>query len=347
MSISIIKFVVHTVLIVGFSCFAMASHHGNDDGAVGNKENTDWRYYAKDQSVSKYADLDQINKDTVKDLKLAWSWDSPDNKAIKANPKHVPLGFKSSPIKIGRVLYINTSLGHVAAIDAGTGKQLWTFDTGTVADGRPANMGFNSRGVSYWEKDDKRRIIVGTNNAYLWSLDAATGIPDKTFGTNGRVDLTLGLGRKVIRKHYSIVAAPAIVDNNVVIGGVIMDGPVYTFTPDNRTDIHPGHIRGIDVETGKINWVFHSIPQEGEKGNETWENGSWKTTGGTNVWSSMSVDPELGYIYLPFGTPNNDWYGGLRLGDNLYSESLVCLNAKTGKLVWHYQMVHHGLWDYD
>lgn len=307
----------------------------------------DWPHYANDQGSSKYAPLDQINASNVHNLQTAWIWDSPDNDMVKADSQLTPLAYKSTPIKIGRLLYINTSLGQVAALDAVTGEQKWLFDTRTYDDGRPANLGFNSRGVSYWEQGDQRRILVGTNNAYLWSLDADSGLPDKTFGDNGRVDLTIGLGRPVDRSFYSIVAAPTIVGNTVVLGAVVFDLPVYTYVPKLQSDLPPGHIRGFDVKTGEQRWIFHSIPLPGEVGNESWEDDSWKFTGATNVWTLMSADPELGYIYLPFGTPGNDWYGGHRPGDNLFGESLVCLDAATGERVWHFQMVHHGLWDYD
>lgn len=299
----------------------------------------DWRTYGNDPGSSKYADLDQINKDTVRRLKVVWSWSPPDNDHVKNDDTNIPGSFKGTPIKIGNVLYISTSLGYVAAIDAVTGKQMWVFDTKTYEHGYPANSGFNHRGVAYWHKGNKRRIIIGTNNGFLWSLDAATGLPDRTFGTGGKVDLTIGLGREIERKYYSISAAPVIVGDTVVFGGIVLDAPIYM--------LPPGHVRGYDLNDGKQKWIFHSIPQQGEKWNETWENNSWKTAGATNVWTLMSADLELGYVYLPFGSPSNDWYGGERLGDNVFGNSLVCLDAGTGKLVWHYQTIHHDLWDYD
>ena len=309
--------------------------------------NYDWPSYANDLGSSKYADLDQINSETVQKLTVAWEWDSPDNAQVARERQFTPGGFKSTPIKIGDVLYISTSLGRVAALGAATGKQKWVFDTETWKSGRPANLGFNHRGVAYWADGDKRRILMGTNNAYLWSLDADTGLPDKSFGNDGRVDLTQGMGRAIDRSKYSSVAAPLIVGNTVVLGAVVSDEPLQGWLTRKQSDIPPGHIRGFDVNTGKQKWIFHSIPEPGETGNETWENDSWKVTGATNVWTLMSADPELGYVYLPFGTPSNDWYGGHRPGDNLFGESLVCLNAQTGELVWFFQMIHHGLWDYD
>ncbi len=311
---------------------------------AGVQVDSDWPTYANDPGSSKYAALDQINADNVKDLEVAWIWDSVD----KTHSGRQRVGqFKSTPIKIGDVLYVSTTLGSIAAIDAATGKQLWAFDTETWESGRPANMGFNTRGVAYWEQGGKRRILMGTNNAYLWSLDADTGKPDGSFGAFGKVDLTQGLGRPVDRKKYSVVAAPIVVGDTVILGSVISDMPLAGWAPKKQSEMPPGHVRGFDVRTGKQKWIFHSIPKPGEVGNETWENDSWKVTGSTNVWTLMSADPELGYVYLPFGTPSNDWYGGHRPGDNLFGESLVCLKADTGELVWHYQTIHHGLWDYD
>lgn len=307
----------------------------------------DWSSYGSSPASTKYAPLDQINKDTIKDLGLSWIWNSVDNQAIKDRPAFVPTAYKSTPIKVGKVLYTSTSLGSVVALDAATGKQIWTFDTRTWADGRPANIGFNHRGVSYYEKDGVKRILMGTNNAYLWSLDAATGKPDPDFGDGGKIDLTLGLGRPIIRALYSNTAAPMIVGDVVVMGAVVQDSPAYGFRMEKRAMMPPGHVRGFDVNTGEMRWIFHSVPKKGEFGADSWHDEDWTDTGAANVWTLMSADLELGYVYLPFGTANNDFYGGERLGDNLFSESLVCLDAATGKRIWHFQMIHHGVWDYD
>ena len=307
----------------------------------------DWPHYASDPGSSKYAPLDQIGKETIKNLKVVWTWKSPDNEFLNDKTGYAPQPFKSTPIKIGRTLYTSTPMGFVAAIDSVTGAQKWVFDTETYEHGRPANMGFNHRGVGYFERGNKRRVLMGTNNAFLWSLDADTGLPDKTFGVNGKVDLTIGLGRPVDRSKYSNTAAVTIVGDIVVLGSVISDMPLVGWMPKKQIDMPPGHIRGFDIHTGEQKWIFHSIPQPGEVGNDTWENDSWKVTGSTNVWTLMSADHELGYVYLPFGVSSNDWYGGQRLGDNLFGNSIVCLNAKNGKLVWHFQTVHHDLWDYD
>ena len=302
---------------------------------------TDWPAYGNDLGSAKYADLDQLNANNVAKLRVAWQWQSPDNALVKADPKKTPWGFKSTPLKVGHMLYTSTSLGHVAAIDAATGKSIWVFDTRTYADGRPTNLGFNHRGVAYWSNNKgQSRIFMPTNNGYLWALDAETGEPLQGFGQAGRVDLTLGLGRAIERKHYSVISAPTVVADVVVVGSSILDGP-------KNKEMPPGHVRAFDPITGEQVWVFETIPQGQAYGSNTWENESWRYTGNANVWTGISADLELGYVYLPTGTPTNDWYGGHRLGDNLFAESLICVDARTGKRVWHFQMVHHGLWDYD
>ena len=302
--------------------------------------NADWLNYGGDAGSHKYSPLDQINADNVKSLRVAWSWDSPDNMLVAKDPSLTAWGFKSSPLMIAGVLYISTSLNQVAAIEASTGRQLWVFDTETWKLGRPANLGFNHRGVGYWTDGKVARILMPTNHAYLWSLDAATGKPDPDFGDDGVVDLAVGLGRDINRRLYSVISAPMIVKDVIVVGSSISDGP-------RQKEMPPGHVRGFDVRTGEQLWIFHTIPQGNEFGADTWENDSWKYSGNTNVWTVMSADLELGYVYLPTGTPTNDWYAGHRLGDNLFAESLICVDAQTGERVWHFQMVHHGLWDYD
>jgi len=311
---------------------------------------SDWPSYGNGIDSHKYAPLAQINQHNAAELEVVWRWTSPDNAIVKKNRTLTPWAFKSTPIKVGDTLYVPTSLGIVAAIDAVTGVTRWQFDTQSYARGRPTNLGFNHRGVAYWpgsardgaptEQAAAPRILMPTNDAYLWALDADTGQPVQGFGNAGRIDLTLGLGRAVDRKFYSVISAPLVVGDVVIVGASIMDAPPNKEMP-------PGHVRGFDIHTGEQIWTFNTIPQKGQFGTETWQDDAWRYSGNTNVWTGMSADPELGYVYLPTGTPTNDWYGGHRLGDNLFAESLVCVEAKTGKRVWHFQMVHHGLWDYD
>lgn len=305
----------------------------------------DWPVYGGDNGSQKYSPLDQINAGNVSEIETAWSWSSVDNATVSENHSQqnfraTPGGFKASPIVLDGVMYIPTSFGRVVALDAISGDEIWVFDTKAWESGRPPNLGYNTRGVAYWEEGDKKRIFFATNDSFLWSIDATTGMPDTSFANNGKVDLGEGLGREIDRRQYGVVSPPLVANGIVVVNSIINDGPTTKEMP-------PGHVRGFNASTGEMEWIFHTIPQAGEPGVETWEDGSWEYTGNTNSWSIMTADEELGYVYLPIGTPTNDWYGGLRKGDNLFAESLVVVEAATGELVWHFQMVHHGVWDYD
>ena len=300
----------------------------------------EWRYYAGDAASTKYSPLGQVTRANVGSLEIAWRWSSPDNEIVKANPSARPGGFQDTPIMVNGVLYTTSSLGVYSAIDPATGRTLWQYDPEVWKVGRPPNLGYTHRGAAYWSDGSRRRIISGTHDAHLISIDAETGKPDTTFGVNGRADVVEGLAYVERMRNYAINSTPVVVKNVVIAGANIQDLPQTKEQPR-------GDIFGFDARTGKKLWTFHSIPQKGEFGNDTWENGSAEYTGATNVWSMITVDEELGYIYLPFGTPTNDYYGGHRLGNNLFAESLVCLDATTGKRVWHFQAVHHGLWDYD
>lgn len=301
----------------------------------------DWRFYGSDAASSKYVPLSQINADNVSNLEVAWVWDTPDN-AIFARDDRASAGeYKSTPIMIDGVLYVSTSLGQVAAIDAATGEQRWVFDTGSWQRGRHPNFNNNHRGVSWWDDGGDGRILMAANDGLLWSLNARTGQPDASFGDEGVVDLKQGLGRDTRIGLYGAISPPIVVNDVIVVGSSISDGPLF------QDQLPPGHVRGFDARTGEQRWIFHTIPQAGELGADTWENEAWRTAGATNVWTTMSADLDTGYVYLPTSTPNNDWYGGHRLGDNLHAESLVALDSATGELVWHFQVVRHGLWDYD
>ena len=301
---------------------------------------TEWLSYGGDKASSKYSPIDQIGGDNFSRLQVAWTWRSAEEEITKANPDLKTWVWESTPLMVNGVLYVSTSLSQVAAIDASTGKTRWVYDPETWKNGTPSNNGFVHRGVSYWADGDDQRILFGTGDGYLICLNAETGKPIPTFGRDGRIDLTQGLGRPVDRRLYGVSSPPIICHDVVVMGSKVHDVPLAKEMP-------PGDVRGFDVRTGQQLWQFRSIPGEGEFGNETWDEGSWKTTGAANVWTLMSADDELGYVYLPFSTPSNDWYGGQRPGDGLFGESLVCLDARTGKRIWHFQIVHHGLWDYD
>lgn len=303
----------------------------------------EWPAYAGTYAASRYSPLTQINRDNAKDLHVAWRWKSPDMAIKEADPKIGPSrANESTPLMIGGVLYTSTSLSQVAAIDAATGETKWVFDPKIYENGLgiPANDGWLHRGVAYWRNGDDERIIMLTAFAQMIALDAKTGKPVPGFGNDGRVDLTQGLRRPVDRDYYTMSSPPVIVRGVIVVGSSVMDWWRKSPSP-------PGDVRGFDVQTGRLLWTFHTVPQGEEPGVETWQRDSWREAGNANVWAPMSADEDLGYVYLPVSTPTNDYYGGHRPGDGLYGESLVCLEAATGRKVWHYQFVHHGLWDYD
>jgi len=305
----------------------------------------DWPSYGGDNGSSKYSALDQITAQNVDDLVVAWSWDSVDNETVAANiagnnSTAVPGPYKATPIVVEGTMYIPTSFGRVVALDAQSGEARWVFDTRAWEAGRPANLGYNTRGVAYWEGSGKRRIFFATNDSYLWALDAETGQVDSAFGDSGRVDLSQGLGREINKRDYGVVSPVLVTNNKVIVNSIVSDVSTSLETP-------PGHVRAFNPETGALEWMFETIPQAGEFGNETWEDGSWEYTGSTNAWTIMSADDELGIVYIPIGTPTNDWYGGMRKGDNLFAESLVAVDVNTGERIWHFQMIHHGVWDYD
>ena len=300
----------------------------------------EWRYYGGDAASTRYSPLDQITRANVDTLQVAWRWASPDNDIAKANEAARPGAYQDTPLMTNGVLYTETGLGTFAAIDPVAGKTLWQYDPGTWKGGRPPNLGFTHRGAAFWTDGTARRIISGMHDAHLISLDAETGKPDPAFGADGKVDVIAGLPYAERQRNYAINSTPVIVKNVVIVGANISDGAANKEAPR-------GDVSGYDVRTGKRLWTFHSVPQAGEFGNDTWENGAAAYTGNTNVWPMITVDEATGYVYLPFGTPTNDYYGGDRLGQNLFAESLVCIDALTGKRIWHFQGVHHGLWDYD
>ncbi len=330
------------------ACFAIALVLAGLQFVGAQSRSVEWTHYSGNAASHKYSPLDQINKDTIAKLQIAWRWPSVDNAVVAANPTSRPGPYNDTPLMVKGVLYTVTSLGQIAAIDPATGAQIWVLDPGNWKTGRPGNLGFVHRGIAFWSDPStslraggpKDRLLLGTGDAYLISVDAKTGQLDPEFGQGGKVDLMEGLAHAVRATNYSVSAAPVIVRDVVIVGSSIHDGPTHKEWPR-------GDINAFDVRTGKKLWTWHSIPQKGEFGNETWSDDSWSYTGSTNVWTNMSTDEELGYVYLPFGTPTDDFYGGHRPGANLFAETLVALEAKTGKRVWHFQAVHHGVWDYD
>lgn len=303
----------------------------------------EWPAYAGTYAAARYSPLTQIDPSNAKGLHVAWRWKSPDMAIKQADPTIGPTSSnQSTPLMVGGVLYTSTSLSQVAAIDAASGETKWVYDPKIYENGLgiPANNGWLHRGVAYWRSGDDERIVMLTAFAQMIVLDAKTGKPVSTFGRDGRVDLTEGLRRPVDRNYYTMTSPPVIVRGVIVVGSSVWDWWGKQPSP-------PGDVRGFDINTGRLLWTFHTVAQGEEPGVETWEKESWKEAGNANVWAPMSADEQLGYVYLPVSTPTNDYYGGNRLGDGLYGESLVCLDVTTGKKVWHYQLVHHGLWDYD
>ncbi|MDK1020791.1 MAG: pyrroloquinoline quinone-dependent dehydrogenase [Candidatus Hydrogenedentes bacterium] len=310
-------------------------------GAQQGAKSGEWTSYGADLGASKYSPLDQITPANVSDLEVAWRWRSVDGEIQGQDPRYREIAFEPTPLMVGGVLYTSTSLSQVAAIDAGTGETLWVYDPESYKNGRPANFGYLHRGVAYWTDGTDSRVFIPTGDRRLIALNVKTGKPYPDFGEGGAVDLTKGLGREPGgSSQYSFASAPTICRDVVVLGSNIMD---FISLKEGS----PGHVRGFDVRTGEQLWIFHTIPQEGEFGVETWEDDSWKYTGNANVWSLISADEELGYVYLPISSATNDWYGGHHLGDNLFANTLVCVEAETGKRVWHFQTLHHDSFDYD
>ena len=310
--------------------------------AVGGRSQgvEEWPFYGGDQASTKYSHLDQINRTNVSKLQVAWEWKTGEAplKEFGASPGV----FEVTPLMIGGRLYLSTPYNRVVALDPQTGREIWAYDPKAYEDGQvPNGTGFVHRGVVLWRDGVSGRLRVFMNSRYhLISLDADTGKPVQSFGDNGVVNLAHGLVWEINPKHYTNTSPPVVYKDLVIVGNGVADRLVYKNDP-------PGDIRAFHARTGKLVWTFHTIPQKGEFGNETWGEESAAFTGHTNVWAPMSLDDSRGLLYLPVSTPSNDFYGGRRPGQNLFADSIVCLDAATGTRKWHHQLVHHGLWDYD
>jgi quinoprotein glucose dehydrogenase len=297
----------------------------------------EWTAWGGDNLNMKYSPLDQINRDNVKNLRIAWRWKG-ENQGMR--PQN---NWESTPLMAGGVLYITAGFRpNVVAIDGASGETLWMYRIDEAQRGDAAPRGV-SRGVAYWTDGKQSRILLITRAYRLVSLDAKTGIPDPAFGRNGIVDLYEDFDQAPPKDGVISSTSPAVVVRNTVITGAAMVGGTAPRSKQNTK----GYVRGFDVRTGKRLWTFHTIPQPGEFGNDTWQNDSWSYTGNAAVWSPFSADDELGYVYLPVESATGDFYGGHRPGNNLFAGSLVCLDARTGKRIWHHQLVHHDIWDYD
>lgn len=303
---------------------------GGQDGPAGGE----WPYWGGDAGSTRYTPLDQIDASNVDDLQIAWRW-----KALPLRNGAPEWNLKATPLMVDGALYTSAGVNQAAAIDAGTGETIWVFTPDPLEIHRHPT-GLSGRGVAYWTDGADARVFLNTSDGRLIAVNAKTGETYDDFGENGYVYLKKELTDRIDPKIGS--SSPPIVVGDVVVAQIVPSAINPTIK-----EAAPGYVRGYDVRTGERLWTFHTIPQDGEFGVETWENESWKYSGNAGVWTLMSADLELGYVYLPVETPTHDFYGGHRLGDNLFSESLVCLDAKTGERVWHFQIVHHGLWDYD
>jgi quinoprotein glucose dehydrogenase len=297
----------------------------------------DWPVYGHDPGGQRFSPLTAINRQNVASLQVAWTYRTGDG----YQPEHGrPTAFEATPLYVDGTLYLATPLGHVIALDPLTGKPRWSFDAGVPRDKGYGD--FANRGVSIWRPaSGPSRIFVATVDARLIAVDAATGKPIAGFGDNGEVNLRNGL--RIAPggfADYEETSPPAIVGNTVIVGSGIAD--------NGSSDQASGEVRGYDAGTGKLKWTWDPIPQEtGVPGADTWKNGSAKRTGAANAWSVIASDPARNLVFVPTGSASPDYYGGERLGDNLFANSVVALNASTGKRVWHFQTVHHDLWDYD
>ena len=305
----------------------------------------DWPVYTGHSGGMKYSALTRIDRSNVAQLEVAWSWQSGEEPVrgpslAVAGETVRPGRFEGTPIAVNDTLYVSTPYSRVVALDGTTGEEIWSYDPRAYDWGQLARAwGFCHRGVGMWGDGVERRIFINSRWRLI-ALDAATGRPIESFGDGGEIDVTEGLLWEVNRLHYTNTSAPVVWGDLVILGSGMPDDRVYRRNP-------PGDVQAFDVRTGRRVWSFHTIPQDGEFGNDTWDDDSWSYTGSTNVWAPFTIDDARGLVYLPVGTPNGDYYGADRKGDNLFAESLVCLDARTGERVWHFQTVHHGIWDYD
>jgi quinoprotein glucose dehydrogenase len=289
----------------------------------------EWRVYGGNFAGWHYSPLDQINRSNVRRLEAAWTYHTGDSRRKPSTT------IECNPLVVNGVMYLTTAQLKLCALEAATGKLLWQFDPFEGADeDKPRGV---NRGVAYWENGDDRRIFF-VARAQLMAFDTTTGKLIRTFGQGGSVDLTKGLGRDISGLEYDVTSPGIIYKNLIIMGSLCGEGP---------SPAAPGHVRAFDVHTGVMAWIFHTIPRPGEVGHETWEGDSWTTAGGANDWGGMTLDEKRGWVFVSTGSAAFDFYGGQRLGQNLFANCVLALDAATGKRIWHYQVVHHDLWDRD
>jgi quinoprotein glucose dehydrogenase len=289
---------------------------------------SNWSVFLGDKSSSQYSELNQITPQNVGKLKIAWVFNS--GGAGADNRTQI----QCNPLIVDGVLYGTNPKLELFALNAATGKELWRFNPFGGSEGK-SSLGVN-RGLVFWKKGKDRRILMGAGN-FLHAINAGTGKPIISFGDNGRVNLLKGLGRDVDDLYYLSNTPGVVYDDLIIMGGRLNEG----------LPAPPGHIRAYNVVTGEQVWRFNTIPHPGEYGYESWPKDGYLKSGGANVWTGMAVDEERGLVYCPTGSASADFYGGDRLGQNLFANTLLCLDARTGKRVWHFQFVHHDMWDRD
>jgi quinoprotein glucose dehydrogenase len=309
----------------------------------GQSRQVEWAVYGGDPASSKYSPADDITAQNVSRLAIAWQWEHGEKPLEEYGT--VPFRFENQPLMVDGVLYVTTPYNNAAALDATTGKELWRFEAGAVKLGGIPGTGFKHRAPALWRDSrdgNKLRVLLNTRNQ-LFSLDAQTGKPLASFGKDGVVSLTDAYPRPISDvRHVNHGASPPVVYRDIVVVG--------SSIPDRYqlSDEPPGIVQGFDARTGKRLWVWNAIPQSPtDFGADTWEEASWRFNGHANVWGPMTVDATRGLVYFGTSTPGNDYYGGRRPGKNEPAESLVCLDITTGQRKWSFQMVHHGLWDFD
>lgn len=294
----------------------------------------EWPFYAGDAGGEKYSPMKDINRDNVAKLRPAWIFHTTDVSDGTRWPTRS--AFESTPLVIDGVMYVTTPFSRVIALDPETGKELWAFDP--RLDLTESTNLFINRGAAYWQEGKKHRVFLGTIDGRLFSLYAENGKLDDAFGTGGWVDLRKGVADHFPKSKMGMTSGPVIYKNLVICGSLVPDGE--PLGPS-------GDVRAYDTHTGKLIWTFHTVARPGEFGNDTWAAGSWENRGGANAWPPMSVDLQRGILFIPLTSPATDFYGGDRKGAGLFGDSLVAVDAATGKRLWHFQTVHHNLWDYD
>ena len=309
-------------------------------GALSAQESrqVEWPHYGGDPGGSRYSALTDINTGNLSKLQIAWRWKHWETPLTEYGT--TPGFFENTPLMIGGVLYVTTPYNSIAALDAESGKELWRFDGEAYKLGQVlSGSGWKLRGTALWRDGSKLRVLLNSRHR-LFELDAQTGKPVASFGDNGVVSLTNGLARISDIRHVSQSSPPTVYKDLIIVGSQIPD---RVQMPDPM-----GYVQAFNARTGKRVWTFSVIPQSPkDPGAATWENESWRTSSHGNVWAPMTLDEARGLLYVPTSTPSSDYYGGQRPGANLFAESLVCLEAATGKVKWYFQTVHHGLWDWD